>query len=129
MRVILLADDDADDQQLLTEAVQLTDPGFSLFTVSSAREAMAYLDSHRSAPPSLIILDYNMPDNNGAEVLDMLRSLDALSEIPVLVWSTSDSSVYKRICEEKGARAYFQKPTSFRELLEITRHMIGFASA
>lgn len=124
-----MADDDADDQQLLSEAVQLTDPSFSLHSVSSAREAMAYLDNLISSPPSLIILDYNMPDNNGAEVLDMLRSHAAFAGIPVLVWSTSDSSVYKRICEEKGARAYFQKPTSFRELLEITRLMIGFASA
>lgn len=126
-KIILLADDDADDQQLLSEALAETDDRFILHAVSSAKEVMAYLIKDLVRMPHLIILDYNMPDNNGAEILDMIKSREALKDIPILIWSTSDSTIYKRLCEEKGAMGYFQKPNSFKGLLDITNKMISYA--
>jgi len=128
-KIILLADDDFDDQMLLSEALQLTNDQFELHAVSSGREAMAFLRNFPDPIPDLVILDYNMPDNNGAEVLDMINSNDELRKIPVLVWSTSDSLIYKRICAEKGARSYFKKPNSFKDLLTIIRKMLTFVKA
>jgi CheY-like chemotaxis protein len=127
-KIVLLADDDYDDQQLFAEALQMTDSEFLLHSVSSARDVLAYLNSQEVRQPSLVILDYNMPDQNAAEILALVRSNSLFSTIPVLVWSTSDASIYKKLCMEKGANAYFQKPNSFGELVDTTRQMLTYAS-
>lgn len=119
-KTFLLVDDDRDDQQLLAEAFQATHQEVEIRAVSSAREALQYLELHHNTLPHLLIVDYNMPDHNGAELLDMIAAQPDLSRIPVVVWSTSDSGRYREICERKGARAYFRKPERFQDLVALT---------
>lgn len=126
-KTFLLVDDDRDDQQLLAEAFQATHQEVELLAFSSAREALHYLGLRDNALPHLLILDYNMPDHNGAELLDMIAAQPALSGIPVVVWSTSDSGKYREICERKGARAYFRKPELFQELVALTLEIFPYA--
>lgn len=126
-KTFLLIDDDLDDQQLLAEAFQATHGEVELRAVSSAREALLYLGSSQEALPQLLIVDYNMPDHNGAELLDMIAAQPRLSRIPVVVWSTSDSARYREICEQKGAHAYFRKPELFQDLVALTVEMFQYA--
>lgn len=123
----LLADDDADDQQLLAEALQRTNPHIILRAVSSVREALAYLKDHSSELPQLLIVDYNMPDYTGAEFLDILAAHPAYRNIPVVIWSTSDAEMFKSVCEQKGALQYFKKPEQFSDLLILSEALMQFA--
>jgi CheY-like chemotaxis protein len=125
--IFLLADDDADDQQLLAEALQRTNPQITLRAVSSVREALVYLKNNPNELPQLLIVDYNMPDHTGAEFLDILRQYPEYDAIPVVIWSTSDSEMFKSVCEQKGALQYFKKPEQFTDLLVLSRALLQFA--
>ncbi|HYE55212.1 MAG TPA: response regulator [Chitinophagaceae bacterium] len=126
-KIILLADDDQDDQELLREAFLITAPGAILNTVSFGKEVLDYLrNAGDENLPALIILDYNMPDLNGAEVLQKLYADARYQHIPTVIWSTSDATLYKELCEQHGAREYFHKPHKFEDILELTRQMMRY---
>ena len=123
-KLFLLADDDLDDQQLLTEALHLADPEVVLATSSSVKEAIHFLQQQKDQLPRLLIVDFNMPDQNGADLLDAVRDNPRWNAIPVVVWSTSDSSHYQAICLHKGAKKYYRKPERFSELVELARKLL-----
>jgi CheY-like chemotaxis protein len=74
--------------------------------------------------PSLIVLDYNMPNMNGAEVLEQLCKDSRYKKIPKIVWSTSNNSSYIKECMEKGATSYFVKPATHKTLQEQAEEML-----
>ena len=67
-------------------------------------------------PPSLIIMDYNMPKQNGLEILLLLKERVATKDIPVVIYSTSMSNDLKEQLVEAGALGCFDKPWNFRSL-------------
>lgn len=128
-KIILLADDDLDDQEFLEEAFLHIEPDAGIHTVSSGRQLIEYLlHCQNKHLPGLIVLDYNMPDMNAAEILAYLRENDLYKNIPAVVWSTSDATLYKESCRQKGAKKYFRKPTKFEEVVKLAEEMLGFYS-
>jgi CheY-like chemotaxis protein len=75
--------------------------------------------------PCLIVLDYNMPGLNGAEILRLLNQEERYKNIPKIIWSTSGSEKYRNSCLALGAIDYVIKPTSSRELENIARYMLS----
>ena len=75
--------------------------------------------------PDLIILDYNIPEINGAEILKQLRDDARFSSIPKIVWSTSDSHLYRETCISSGAVAYMVKPSSVGGIQQIAKEMLS----
>jgi len=128
-KIILVADDDLDDQEMLEEVFLGIEKDALIHTVGSAREALEYLKN--CSPeylPCLIILDYNMPDLTGAQLTEMIAQNKFYRHIPILVWSTSNSSINKQECEEKGAKQYFYKPHEYREVVEMARQMLSYCN-
>ena len=126
-KIILVADDDLDDQEMLEEVFLGIEKDALIHTVSSAREALEYLrNCMPTSLPCLIILDYNMPDLTGAQLTEMIAQNKLYKHIPILVWSTSNSAVYKKECEEKGAKHYFYKPHDYMEVVEMARQMLSY---
>jgi len=126
-KIILVADDDLDDQEMLEEVFLGIEKGALVHTVSSAREALEYLrNCMPSTLPCLIILDYNMPDLTGAQLTEMIAQNKSYRHIPILVWSTSNSAVYKQECIERGAKHYFYKPHDYMEVVEMAKQMLSY---
>lgn len=122
---IFLAEDDIDDQELLIEALKSLDESVEVFVVNNGKKAVNYLEElpeHRN--PCLIILDYNLPELNGADILNRINTIEKLHRVIKVIWSTSDSPVYEKICTELGAKAYFVKPTDFYGIEKIARTML-----
>lgn len=126
-KLILIADDDQEDLELLEEAIRTTEPHATLKSVLNGRLAVEFLEQTRDEElPCLIILDYNMPEMNGANVLERICSQPRFDHIPKVVWSTSSNNAYVKECLDKGATAYFVKPASHRQLEDLAREMLGF---
>jgi CheY-like chemotaxis protein len=122
---ILLAEDDLDDQYLMQEAFKKIDATIEMKMVSNGREAIKYLLSvSEKELPCLIVLDYNMPEATGVEVLQKIADEIRLRDIPKIVFSTSSSVHNVNECLSKGANAYMVKPALFNDLVKIACQML-----
>ena len=124
---IFLAEDDIDDQEFLYEALLSVDPNIRLLSFTSGLKLMnhiAKLDGTQL--PQLIILDYNIPEINGAEILEQLKNDSRFSTVPKIVWSTSDSHLYRQNCILFGAKEYMVKPSSIEGIRELAKKMLSY---
>ena len=80
---VLVVDDDADIRETLREAVEMV--GCTALLATDGRDALRVLGEHR---PCLIILDLLMPVMTGQELLEEMRLVPDLAQLPVLI-STS----------------------------------------
>ncbi|CAN5791335.1 N/A [soil metagenome] len=81
---ILIVDDDTDTRELLQEILQLR--GYVPTICANGDEALTHLRAHR--PPSLILLDLNMPVMTGYEFRAAQREDKALADVPVIVMTS-----------------------------------------
>src|SRR5687768_12163884 len=96
---IFLAEDDVDDQELLVEAFAQLDKTISITAVNNGKKALSFLeDLAPEKNPCLIVLDYNLPELSGAEILQRLNKMNRFEDVTKVVWSTSNSPVYEQIC-------------------------------
>ncbi len=125
-RFILLGEDDADDQEMLKEVFASIDDVFVLFFVNNGKEVLSALEKLKDDQmPCLIVLDYNMPGLNGADILRELSTNERYKNIPKVVWSTSTSEKFKKLCLELGALDYVIKPNNMTDLEEVARYMLS----
>ena len=125
-KFILLGEDDADDQEMLKEVFASIDTIFILFFVNNGGEILSALGKLRDDQmPCLIVLDYNMPGLNGADILKELSTNERYKNIPKVVWSTSGSEKFRSVCLELGALDYVIKPNNVTDLEKIARYMLS----
>ena len=105
---ILIVEDDRALSQGIRLALDQAGRQFTqCHTLREAEEALA------ARPPQLVILDLNLPDGNG---LDLLRRLRAASSLPVLILTANDLEVDQVLGLELGADDYVTKPCSLAVL-------------
>lgn len=124
---IFLGEDDLDDQDFFKEAIESVDKDFNVTCFSNGKQLVDKLqeltDTHL---PSLIVLDFNLPLLNGAEILQVLNQHARFRQIPKLIWSTSSSPACKSSCLDNGAADYIVKPSDLEGLRITGRKMIDF---
>ena len=124
---ILLADDDEEDLELMEEAILSAESNALLYKVKNGKALIEFLDNVGSNQlPHLIIMDYNMPELNGAEVLSQLRNRPSYTSIPVIILSTSNAPLHQQECKARGASEYFVKPNTLTELDALAEKMLSF---
>jgi two-component system, chemotaxis family, response regulator Rcp1 len=130
-RRILLVEDNAGDVRLTREALREADVSVELSDVPDGEEAIAYLREAGTARPDLVLLDLNLPKQDGVEVLAAIRDDPELRTTPVIMLSTSASASDVRACYERGANCYVVKPIDLDEFTAlvqaITRFWLGVA--
>jgi CheY-like chemotaxis protein len=125
---ILIAEDDIDDQEMIHDMIKTIDPVCKLEFIGSGGKVLAYLESLEDGDlPNLILLDFNLPEFTGIEILQQMGDIKRYSPIPKILWSTSKYSVLKNECLRFGAEDFLVKPCSLQELDKLMRHVISFA--
>jgi len=128
-KFILLGEDDIDDQEILQEVFTSIDPNFKLKFINNGKKLVDYVQElDHGRMPCLIVLDYNMPELNGAEILKVLQHITSIQNVPKIIWSTSGADIYKTTCLALGANDYLIKPSKISGLETIVRHMLSFCS-
>lgn len=126
-RTIIFGEDDIDDIDFLKETFSVLDNSFDLLFIDKGRKLLAKLEALADNElPCLLVLDYNMPELNGAEILEHLKLNDRYNPIPKIIWSTSGSDTYKNKCLELGAVDYVIKPDNVKDFVETVRFMLTF---
>lgn len=125
---ILIADDDADDRMMASEALEESRLANDLRFVEDGEELLDYL-YHRgrfaaageSPRPGLILLDLNMPRMDGREALREIKGNPTLRSIPVVVLTTSkaEEDIYRTY--DLGVNSFITKPVQFDGLVEVMK--------
>ena len=109
---ILVVEDEPDIAALV--AYQLAHAGFGVRTASTGSEALRALEMD---PPDLMVLDLLLPEVNGLDILQMVRSKEDLQRLPVVVLTARGKDEDRIRGLELGADDYVAKPFSPRELV------------
>lgn len=109
-RDIMIVDDNPANLKLLED--MFLQQGHGVRSFPSGRLALAAASKN---PPHLFLLDVNMPEMNGYEVCERLKSTRALSGIPVIFLSALNETGDKVKAFRSGAVDYISKPFQFEE--------------
>ncbi|MDZ4729890.1 MAG: response regulator [Xanthomonadales bacterium] len=115
-RRILVVDDDPDIRALASLA--LTQDGHTMIEASNGPDALALIAEQM---PDLLVLDLQMPEQGGLEVLKILRSKPDTAALPVVVLTAMDDEETIRAGFELGATDYVTKPFSIPQLAARVR--------
>lgn len=129
---ILLAEDSAQDAELILEALAESQLSHWVTRVKDGVEALAYLRSEgqyaqrRSGHPAVVLLDIKMPRMDGLEVLRSMRSSPELKLIPVVMLTSSREKQDLIRSYELGSNAYLVKPVKFSEFVMAVQQLAVF---
>jgi CheY-like chemotaxis protein len=118
--VILYAEDDQDDYEILKDALLQQTDQFNLVRAQNGTEVISYLDNQS---PSLIVLDLNMPVMDGKQTLKWLKEHEDYKKIPVMIFTTSSREEDLKLCKSYEC-TFFRKPTLYRDLLHVVQIML-----
>ncbi|MDD4364196.1 MAG: response regulator [Synergistales bacterium] len=113
---VLVVDDERAIRRFLTLSLQ--SQSYEVFEASSAGEGLARMLEVR---PDLIILDLGLPDRDGREFIEEIRSW---SQVPLIVLSVRDREEEKVAALDAGANDYVTKPFGIGELLARMRAVL-----
>ena len=115
----LLIDDDLDDQEIFSMAIQQFDESIKCDFASDGTKGIEQLSATVAKVPDCIFIDMNMPRMNGIECLERIKKIDHLKEIPVCMYSTSADPTLVARTKELGAVDFIVKPADINELSEL----------
>ncbi|GAA0878831.1 response regulator [Algoriphagus jejuensis] len=110
---ILLADDDPDDRMFFQDALDELSIQATLSEVTNGSDLMKFLENNLNKLPDVLFLDLNMPSKSGMECLSEIKKHEKLSQIPVLIYSTSANPEVVEILYNMGALYYIRKEGDF----------------
>ncbi len=116
---VFVIEDDAAIRRLL--ALLLTPAGYVVEQFATAEPA---LESIRSSPPDLVLLDLHLPDMSGHEVLESIRSDPATRLLPVVMMTGMATTAEKLRAHSAGVTDFIAKPFSPEELLPRVRALV-----
>ncbi len=124
---VLLADDDLDDCNFFKHALEELDLSAQFTTVHDGEQLMSYLDENSEQLPHVLFLDINMPRKNGMECLAEIKRNAKLKDIPVVMFSTSNSWDTINLLFRSGSHVYIHKPSDFAQLKQVIQHALPIA--
>lgn len=122
---ILLADDDTDDCIFFKEAVEELQLVTNLAVVHEGEQLMQLLANEAAKLPHVLFLDLNMPRKNGFECLSEIKLNKRLSQLPVVIFSTSLEQEVVNQLYKNGAQYFIRKPSEFSQFKKIIHHTIA----
>ena len=126
---ILLADDDDEDLELIENAIVEIEPAADLHKVTNGKAVLEYLYNQPDEKlPCLIILDYNMPELNGSEVLALIDKEKRYNNIAKVILSTSSTPTHIHNCINNGASEYFIKPNNMGDFVKLAKKMLDYCN-
>ncbi len=111
--LVLVVEDDKPIQTLITTTLKIN--GYRYVTAAKGSDAIMLSASNK---PDIIILDLGLPDIDGVEVIENIRTW---SDVPIIIVSARSEDKDKIIALDKGADDYLTKPFSVEELLARLR--------
>jgi len=115
MKKVLLVEDDPFIRDLTT--VKLTDNQYEVVAAATGEDALSYFDGE---VPDVVLLDLDLPDMNGLEILSTIRATQKLATLPVIIFSNNDDKDTRAKAEALSIAGFFIKATTdYTELFTL----------
>lgn len=129
---IIMVEDDEGHARLIEKNIRRAGISNELTHFADGTSALDYLFNHADGPmhngPALVLLDLNLPDMSGLDILAKLKGHDTLKRTPVVVLTTTDDKVEIERCYDMGANAYITKPVNYESFADAIRQLGLFLS-
>jgi CheY-like chemotaxis protein len=124
--LVLIAEDDLDDQELLREAFLQVAPQCKILFYRDGEFLTDAIETNESlCCACLILLDLNMPRKGGLEALEELKQNPKCSKVPIVIFSTSRNADDSSKCLSSGANAFITKPSSYDDLVLTVKDIVA----
>jgi CheY-like chemotaxis protein len=126
---ILLVEDDPKDVELTLEALDEYNLANEVVVAGDGEEALDYLHCRGNfstrgvGNPAVLLLDLKLPKIDGLEVLQQIKSDEALKMIPVVVLTSSREERDMVASYKLGVNAYVVKPVDFHEFVNAIKEL------
>ncbi|MGE0046357.1 MAG: response regulator [Hyphomonadaceae bacterium] len=123
---IVMIEDDEGHRRLIERNIQRAGVNNDIVHCANVAEGLDYLNGARG--PKLVLLDLNLPDGSGIDVLAKMKSSDALRRTPVIVLTTTDDKDEIQRCYDLGCNVYITKPVDYQAFSDAIRQLGLFLS-
>jgi signal transduction histidine kinase/ActR/RegA family two-component response regulator len=123
---VLYIDDTEENLQLIESLLTELRPGLALRTAMNGLDGSLLAENRR---PDVVLLDLNLPDISGEEVMRRLRARTQTGDVPVIVLSADSTSRNINRLLEAGADAYLTKPVNVPQFLDVLDRLLANASS
>ncbi len=127
---ILLVEDNPGDVDLTREALADAKVRNRLHVVDDGAKAIDFLykkGEYADAPrPDIILLDLNLPKKDGRQVLEEIKTDPQLTEIPVVILTTSQAEEDILRSYQLHANCYITKPVDFKQFMHVVQLIEDF---
>lgn len=113
-KLVLVVEDDASNSQMIQLAIEQETP-FQVLVAATGAEALQSLEKTR---PDLILLDYMLPDLNGLQVYERMRTIPSLKAVPVVFLTAN----LHKAALETAHLPLLEKPFDLDTFFETLRH-------
>ena len=120
---VLLVEDNKDDIELASLALERTGHQVTLDVVTNGRDGLARILATTDSP-DLVLLDINLPVMDGFQVLERLAAYDMARRVPIVVLSTSTRPGDLERAIRLGARELHSKFIKFEEFVILMRRLV-----
>jgi CheY-like chemotaxis protein len=121
---IIMIEDDPGHARLIEKNIRRASVPNEIRAFRDGGSAVAYLSNPENQNDNyLILLDLNLPDMRGIEVLRTIKGDRRLRLVPVIILTTTDDENEIRQCYELGANVYVTKPLDFEGFANAVRQL------
>ena len=123
-----MVEDDIDDVDLLKDALSENNVHYQMEVIMEGDKVYSYLKTI-SRLPEIIVMDLNLPKTDGKEILQEIKSSFALTQIPIIVLTTSSSKEDIDYCNKMGISKFITKPATIEGWNSTINSILKVANA
>lgn len=129
---IVMIEDDEGHARLIEKNIRRAGISNDLRHFLNGADAIDYLFNSPEGPshsgPSLVLLDLNLPDMSGTDILAKIKGDEKLHRVPVVVLTTTDDKNEIQRCYDLGCNVYITKPVNYESFSDAIRQLGLFLS-
>ncbi|UFZ05422.1 response regulator [Bradyrhizobium ontarionense] len=131
---IIMIEDDEGHARLIERNIRRSGVNNEIMPFTNGTDAVKYLlgddgtGLDHKGRALLILLDLNLPDMTGIEILRMVKQNSFLKSAPVVILTTTDDSQEIKRCYELGCNVYITKPVNYESFANAIRQLGLFFS-